>query len=415
MSHSLKELKFWLLEILFRREGGSVTQMPVIDEQDGQNLLAMIKEHRLGPLLHWRLTRERPELPVPQFIRESCAQAFKAGTMRALMMQRELLQVHRILESAGIPHVALKGAWLAFQAYPQPGLRPLRDLDILVPEAQVFHAFEALLAGGCARLKKYDGSPEAFAEHSKHMPPLRSPSGQVTVELHLRLYPPDKLGEDSIDLSGDEGFWQHLIEADLAGARIPYMPPTELLLHLIVHAVYDHQFTNGPLLMSDLGYLLETSDIDWPRFWELAQRGGHERGAVLALRLLERHWGKLAIQWPASGAGDREVHPILLEDAAELMLRDFAARSDVILGHGVDSQRGWHNKLEYLLSKVFPAKSRIAAMYPVSAQSPWIYAWYPARWWRLLTQRVPAFLQARKNPQLRVEMSQLAALNRWLG
>ena len=99
-------------------------------------------------------------------------------------------------------------------------------------------------------MEKYDGSPEAFIKEAKHMPPMWSPSGQIWVELHLRLYHPDDEKSNEFELSEAPDFWQRLITNKSAGISLTYLAPTELLLHLIVHAVYDHQFNNGPLLLT---------------------------------------------------------------------------------------------------------------------------------------------------------------------
>ncbi len=414
MSLPLEDLKSRLLDILFLQDGSGLPDPAQFDDQDWETMLAMVRKHRLGPLLHWRLTRECRDLAVPDNCREFCTQAFRAASMRALLLRRELVLVDQLLASAGIQHRALKGAWLAFNAYPQPGLRPLRDLDILVPAADVLRAFQVLLDGGCSRFEKQDVSLEFRLEHGKHIHPLLSPSGQVSVELHHRLYSPEGEGQSEFELSANEGFWQRGIEEEVVGARIAYLLPTEQLLHLIVHAVYDHQFTNGPLLVADLGYLLRTHSVDWPQFWELARLGGHLRGAVLALRLLERFWGKQAIEWPAGTQDHDYATDALIDISTQLMLCDFEARGDVNLGHGIESQGSLTDKASFLLGKAFPAKSTIAATAPVSEDSLWIYAWYPVRWWKLLTQRLPSFLSAKRQEHLQTEMAQLGQLNSWL-
>lgn len=147
----LPKLQELLLELISTHRQVLASTVAELDEPDWDALLGMARQHRLGPLLHWRLTRERAELPVPQPVRDKLAKSFKAATLRSLVLQRELLQVHRILDKSGIAYAALKGAYLAFHAYPHPALRPLRDLDILVPEDRVFSAYRALIEGGVRR------------------------------------------------------------------------------------------------------------------------------------------------------------------------------------------------------------------------------------------------------------------------
>lgn len=251
-------------------------------------------------------------------------------------------------------------------------------------------------------------------QHAKHMPPVRAQDGKVNVELHLRLYPPESGGKFGFELSDDAEFWQRCISSEVAGSAVTYLAPTELLLHLIVHAVYDHQFTNGPLLISDLGQVLRKYSIDWPRFWDLANRGGHAKGAVLALRLVESYWGTLPVEWEHAGIGAEEIESDVLEASTQLILRDFEARRDVSLDHALSAQPTLMKKLGLVLGKLMPPKSRMASAYPVSEHSPWVYFWYPAHWWRLLGSRLPEYFAAKGQNHLQKEVVQLAVLNNWL-
>ena len=206
MTHTLPHLQGLLLDMLSTHRQIEVGAIVALELPDWEILLRMVSQHRLGPLLHWRLTRERSNLSVPEAVKAGLAASFKRATLHILAMQRELLLTHRILKKARIPHIALKGAFLAFNAYPNPALRPLRDLDILVPKDSVLHAYQVLQDGGLSRLAEHPGDPSAVAELYKHLPPLVSPSGQTCIELHLRLsnHPPH---DKQADLADDPELW----------------------------------------------------------------------------------------------------------------------------------------------------------------------------------------------------------------
>ena len=108
----------------------------------------------------------------------------------------------------------------------------------------------------------------------------------------------------------------------LAGKSLPFESPTDLLLHLIVHAAHDHGFNNGPLLMSDIAFLLRRHAIDWPLFWCLAGQVRSTRACFLALRLTERYWGGQPVSWPASALPPSPIDDTLLDTVALLTLRD---------------------------------------------------------------------------------------------
>ena len=161
MTRPLGELRDLLLDLISTRREVEALRVSSLDEDDWGVILSMVRQHRLGPLLHWRLTREKADVPVPEDVRETLAASFKKATWRALVLQRELLMIGRTLSDAGIPWVALKGAYLAFAVYPHPALRPLRDLDVLVPRKSALSAYQALIDSGYSRLPDHPGDPEA--------------------------------------------------------------------------------------------------------------------------------------------------------------------------------------------------------------------------------------------------------------
>lgn len=414
MSMPLPELKLRLLNVLFLRDASFAPTVNDLTAEDWAYLRYILLEHRLVPLMHWRLTHHYPELPVPQAFRDFCSLQYKAWAFRALQVRRELLEIHRILTEAGIRHALLKGAWLAYHAYPRPAMRPMGDIDVLVPDSDVLRAFNLLLDHGYQQLD-YFGTPERWAEVSNHLPPLRSPLGQLSIELHLRLCNPAKsvAGHD-FELSADEGFWDRMIAVDFAGVQLCYLSPTDLLIHLIIHGVVHHRFSNGPLLISDMAYVIEGSPIDWKCFWALVEKGGHTRAAVLALRLLQHFRGPQSIDWPAHLKEGFPLSSEMLDTVSAFTLRSVAASGSVHLLHDLSQAPDFAGNVRTLISKIFPPTWVIAMQYQVSEHSWQAYAWYPVRWWRILRQTLPALLRARKQGVLHSEKEQLDQLDLWL-
>ncbi len=382
------------------------------DGDDWHAVRGIVRQHRLGPLLHWQLTRTRPDLPIPAAIRDELAASFKRSTVRSLLLQRELILIHRLLTEAGIPYQALKGAFLAFHVYPNAGTRPMRDLDILVPREQALRAFDVLLAGGLVRPAMYQGTPDEQIEIRNHLPPLHAASGRVTVEVHARLQNPDVLVADAVDLSETAGYWQRTIRRPIAGERIAFPDPTDLLLHLILHAL-GHRFDNGPLTLSDIGYLVQRETIDWTAFWQRASRQHCVRSCWLTLGLVERHWGTLGIDWRQQCPSDRESAQAL-ETAAALMLRDYRTSSIAALARIGQQQISILAKLGLLLRRVFPARTTIAAAYPVRAKSPRVFLFYLPYIWGLVSRQLPYISNPRRRAHFSDDLQRLEDLERWL-
>jgi hypothetical protein len=412
----LPELQRLLLDLIAPGPVIPSSAVTALTTGDWESILRMVRQHRLEPLLHWQLTRTRPELPIPPEVREALATRFKRATWRALEMRLELVRVHRLLVEAGIPYQALKGAFLAFHAYPQPGLRPLRDLDILVPKAEALRAFEVLIAGGLVRPPEYPGTPEAMMSIWNHLPELRTASGQVTVEVHARLHVPEKDASDSTDLadpSDDPDYWQRGITSQAGQEVLCFPAPTDLLLHLIVHAVGHHKFNNGPLILSDIAYLLSAQAIDWPDFWRRAEAGRCRRACWLTLRLVERYWGHQPIDWPELEL-DSAAAESAMDTAAVLMLQELSVSTDVRLAHELEQQGTWLGRLGLLRRRSFPSRAVIASAYPVRADSPRVWLYYLRHLWRQASQRLPQILRSWRRGSVQSEVRQLAALNHWL-
>lgn len=386
-----------------------------LGDDDWQLMADMVRQHRLAPLLHWMTTKHHAHLVLPEPMRRSWNDACHRTTLRALQAQREMVIIHRMLTAADIPLLPLKGAYLAFHAYPQAGLRPLRDLDILVPPDRVLEAFNLLLEGGAQRLPRYASQPEThLTAGRKHLPPLRSPGGDILIELHAHLFPDDDPASPSPDLIDDPGFWQRKIERVVGGDRIGFVSPIDLMLHLIVHAVYDHKFDNGPLLLADLGFLIASDPIDWPAFWHLAERMGRVRGAVLALKMLDHGWGDQGIDYGPVAAVASTVTDTVIDAAMLLMLRDFDMRGEVYMHRTMSAGSPIGQRLRHIAAQIFPSRIELATMYPVDPTSPGIFRFYPINWWRLASQRLPAYLGARRQHHMIDEGTRLETLDDWL-
>ena len=304
----LSRLRQTLLGLLARQQAVP----PALTAAEWAELDRIAALHRLQPMLHHR---HRDNAAIPADIRAEWQVAFRHGAAESLMIGAELARTAALLESAGLAPIALKGAWLAWHAYPHPALRPMRDLDLLLTPETVVAGFELLREHGYA----LDGPLELSLEDSirldKHLPPLASPRG-VTIELHHRLWEIDGRMDHAAPVD-DEG----AIRARVG--RMAYLAPQDLLAHLIIHAIYDHRLDCGPLVLTDVSYLLRCSEIDWERFWSDAASGQWERGAQLVLSLVQMHDPAVPMTIPA---GLPPLPADLDVLAADLLLQELETR-----------------------------------------------------------------------------------------
>ena len=309
----LPELRRVLLDLT-----GPDAPVPDLTAADWAELDRIAAQHRLQPLLH---SLHRGKAGVPAEIADAWQAAHRFHAMQAMVQRAELLETCAILAREGIAAVALKGAWLAARAYPDPALRPMRDIDLLVPQADVIRAFEALQAAGYCQAEASELTLDAIVRIDKHMPPLTAPRGTM-IELHHRLWERDGRLDHASPTASEADVLARAIRGE---DGIGYPAAEDLLGHVIVHAVYSHRLDVGPLVLSDVEHLLRAAPVDWTRFWAAADANHWRDGARLILELVGRYRPGVWIDFSADAGPP--APPELLEAAPDLLLQDLATRA----------------------------------------------------------------------------------------
>ena len=118
MTAPLSQLQDLLLDMLSPTRSPDASLVESLDDVEWQTIMGMAREHRMEPQLHWRLEHEHADLEIPENIRHELANQYRESAIASLMLRSGLIQTHRLLEEAKIPHLGLKGAYLAFFSYP---------------------------------------------------------------------------------------------------------------------------------------------------------------------------------------------------------------------------------------------------------------------------------------------------------
>lgn len=365
--------------------------VPQLDGAGWQALDRLAALHRLQPLLH---AERGHDLSIPNAIRDSWRSAHRLAAIQALAVQAGLAECHGLLEQEGYQPVALKGAWLARHAYPEPALRPMRDLDLWVPAQSILDANAALRGAGYTELEPPEMALADMVRLDKHMPPLLSPRG-VVVELHHRLWEPHgRL--DHASPKADEAAIRARAIVDGDGIRT--LHPQDTLAHLIVHAVYSHRLDCGPLLLSDIAFLLRAAPVDWPKFWAEAAAGRWQSGARLVLELVQ-HWRPDA---PIELAGE-PAPADLLEAAPDLLLQELDTRQSAQLA-AATLKSGPARLVQRVLGRRTAAGE--AEVTRDMSHEGGALGWAMSRAWRSASQLARS--------DVRRQSRQLAALSKWL-
>ena len=141
---------------------------------------------------------------------------------------RSALPVVSGLQKAGLPVMLLKGAALAAQYYKHLGLRPMADLDILIPLDAAREAFQVMKKLGWTPAKwLYQGFYRSYFL-VKHGFEFQNESCQ-TIDLHWHVL------DECLDQRSDEDFWKKATPIQWCGLTVQCLDPADQLLHICVH------------------------------------------------------------------------------------------------------------------------------------------------------------------------------------
>jgi len=283
---------------------------------DWNLLMRMARHHRLEPLLCYGFRQSRFGA-IPSSVREVWEACRRSTVVGAMHYQQVLGEIAAAFDDRRVPFVLLKGEALSKGLYPQEGLRPYGDIDLLIRPEAYETAKEILVELGFGlRLPTKEGEKlRLFGEIEFD----KKGRFTVTVDLHwdtlMTSWEPRSL------FSGDET-WSSLDQIYLGARALPVLRGELLLLYLSVHFAFHHVF-DGLLWLCDLFLLLRRDEdrIDWDRLVAMADRCQCRHAAYYSLLFVK---ALLAGQVPSGVLERLRPHSFVraLMPSSRLLFRD---------------------------------------------------------------------------------------------
>ena len=219
--------------------------LPDLDAIDWREFIAFTTAHFVLQALAAPLQRLLPPTREARAALDFIAAFHESNRVRNRLLASELAEITRALNGLGVEPVALKGAtFLVDQAEVESaaGWRFMGDLDLLIPDVQLRPCVDELRRRGFIPTDAhYEPAQEA------HFPPLLSPCGQFSVELHTRLFARSDFDISITDLVCDAAV------APLGCARLLVPSREHRLMHLLAHAqLHNRNYASHRLILKDV-------------------------------------------------------------------------------------------------------------------------------------------------------------------
>lgn len=195
------------------------------------------------------------------------------GTLRGLrrktwcenrLLFAKLAPAVAMLQQAGMPVLVLKGLPLALRYYRDAGLRPMRDMDLMVPEQHAAEANRLFESAGWRNIwpGRYQLGPHDW--NFRQAVPYAADDGRE-VDLHWHaLYQATFPGADT-------DFWASAERLEFEGLTVEVLCPSDELFHALVHGPTWNEVP--PMRwVADAMTVMRASAIDWDRLLRLTGR-----------------------------------------------------------------------------------------------------------------------------------------------
>lgn len=224
-----------------------------------ERIITIAIDEGMGSLLYRALKEKGVEQELPDAALSALSRSYYTTTAYNALLADELKQILAALTTAGIPVLLLKGAVLAPTLYQDPGLRPMTDLDLMVPRESMEHALSAVGQLGYRRV---------LVEHQAQITRLvdanlilrGGPGESVSLELHWNLVG----GEGDLRTAPASWFWTNS-ELFPPDNRVRMLSPSAHLLFLAAHLVLRHEGGSRLIWLYDLHSICRqwADALDW--------------------------------------------------------------------------------------------------------------------------------------------------------
>ncbi|MGH9873632.1 MAG: nucleotidyltransferase domain-containing protein [Pyrinomonadaceae bacterium] len=221
-------------------------------------LLSLAQRNALIPLLSFQLSRVAANQAPPDQLKQLRDRSQSNAALNVLLTG-EMVRLLELFEASQIPAVPYKGPAIGVGIYGNLALRQFADLDILVPDKDVWKATELLIGQAYQAHFTIPARKQSSFIRLGYVRLFKHKTETTTVELHWRLAP--RFFGAEFDTSR---LWQSARRLELQGSRVRVPSPEDLILMLCIHGAKDcWEKLEWVCGLAEL--VRSETEVDWPR------------------------------------------------------------------------------------------------------------------------------------------------------
>lgn len=339
------------------------------------NILSVALEHSKMTPFFYKLLKTLPaDRQPPADVFGIMRKSYLRSATQSVVFERQVREVLAAFHTEDIRAVLLKGSVTAFTLYPDPAMRPLSDIDVLVRPGDMPRVSRVLESLGYVCYEKFFGISRERYHEETYRPRDKN---YLDVDVMWNIFPYSTIGE----LSDVDPLFDRAVKADLKGLSIECLDPVDALVFNASHVKYGHK--GGIRLSWIIDVAMICRSFRSPEDWVLLQQRGVDylaRDAVEKVLRMAQYWTGLVIpaeysdfsKWPAPSE-------------KEVLLNRLMDSGDPVAGIRLATMApgGLPKKAGHLLGIAFPPPACMRRSYALSSNWELPMA-YVRRWKNLL-------------------------------
>jgi len=390
---------------------GAVANARDLARQTWDETLEIALEHGVAPLLHRALQSGGALAALPEHVRTRLEQERRATGLLNMRKYGEFRRIVQALSERNISLIALKGLHLADLVYRDISLRPMSDLDILVPRPALERTIAALQSIEYGFEEDVSAAAPGMLGTKCNIGLAHRRLG-LWVEIHWTLAEPGDCYAppmDEISRSAAPG--------QLGNADVQVMSPEFMLLHVCAHLACNHVFGFDLRALCDIAEIVH-GRLDWEVLADQGRHHGWTRGVAAALRLARDYLGANIPAETLAALGADALDPDLLADAMEHLFTFSGMPGELVTAPNLlalaSGATPWA-KCAMLWNRIFVPRAELSLLYGVPEHSLRLGLYYAIRLGDLLRKYAAgAWALNVSDPQLAAIAARHARLARWI-